>query len=203
MVALLPGIEHARLLLEEGAIGDVNSLHSDFPDPCYDFQYAPMVFGADNKPTAVVATGGGQGAARAAIAQYGPRRRRFPLSTFTVEFPEITERVSCPSLRVSSGRGRLTRTAGADLRLEGAHHARAARHCPTGITIRKHENEGPHRYRNRGRPPPSKPSSTRWLTIETMPNQGGFSTWDGGARCMAAGLKESRAAKAERWRRWS
>ena len=90
-----PAVEHARVLIEEGAIGDVNSLHSDFPDPCYDFQYAPMVFGADNKPTAVVATGGGQGAARAAIAQYGSDGVAvFPLSTFTVEFPEITECVS-------------------------------------------------------------------------------------------------------------
>jgi hypothetical protein len=37
-----------------------------------DFQFAPMVFGAENKPTAVVATGAEKpGAARAAIAQYG------------------------------------------------------------------------------------------------------------------------------------
>jgi hypothetical protein len=66
-----PAVEHARLLLENGSIGAVNTLHSDFPDPCYDFQFAPMVFGAENKPTAVVATGAEKpGAARAAIAQY-------------------------------------------------------------------------------------------------------------------------------------
>ena len=148
-----PAVEHARLLLEEGAIGDVNSLHSDFPDPCYDFQYAPMVFGADNKPTAVVATGGGQGAARAAIAQYGSDGVAvFPLSTFTVEFPEITECVSlCPSLRVSSGRARLTPhdRPVQDLRLEGAHHARAAGALP-------HRHHHP-QARERGPPPLPQP----------------------------------------------
>jgi predicted dehydrogenase len=65
-----PAVEHARVLLKNGSIGKATTLHSDFTDPCYDFQYAPFVFGAENKPTAVVATGAATPAApRAAIAQ--------------------------------------------------------------------------------------------------------------------------------------
>ena len=91
------------------------------------------------------------------------------------------------------GRGRLS-TAGA-CRIYGPKRRITLEqpgHCPTGITIRKHENEGPHRYRNRGRPSPVETVEYPLpLTIETMPNQGGF-VYMGAAvhRCMAAGLKE-------------
>ena len=167
-----PAVEHARVLLEDGSIGSVNSLHSDFPDPCYDFQYAPMVFGAANKPTAVVATGGPTpGAARAAIAQYGSDGVAvFPLSTFGVEFPEITE--------IYGSKGRIT------LEQPG--------HCPTTITIRRHENEGPYRYRNSNTPAPIETVEYPLpMTIAMMPNQGGF-VYMGNAvhRCVAAGLTE-------------
>ena len=161
-----PAVEHARLLIEEGAIGDVNSLHSDFPDPCYDFQYAPMVFGADNKPTAVVATGGGQGAARAAIAQYGSDGVAvFPLSTFTVEFPEITECVSFhASLRVSSWpcfpdcarRGRAGSTA-----RRGASRSSSRGTAPPASPSASTRTRAPTATATAAGPPPSRLSSTR------------------------------------------
>ena len=40
-----PAAEHARLLIEEGAIGEVLRVQSDFFDPIYAIQAAPLGFG--------------------------------------------------------------------------------------------------------------------------------------------------------------
>ena len=37
-----PAVEHARALLEEGAIGDVVMARADFPDRCYAAQLSPL-----------------------------------------------------------------------------------------------------------------------------------------------------------------
>ena len=66
-----PAVEHARALVAAGEIGDVVMTQSDFPDKCYAVQTGPMAFGAESRPTSVVATGGKD--ASAAVVQYGEK----------------------------------------------------------------------------------------------------------------------------------
>ena len=78
-----PEVEHARALIEVGAIGEVVLVQSDFFDPIYALQAAPLAFGATVKPTAIAAAG--RNASAAAVA-YGDDRcavftfRRSPAS---------------------------------------------------------------------------------------------------------------------------
>ena len=54
-----PATEHARTAIAEGAVGQVKTLQSTFPDRCYPIQAAPMVFGTDTYPV-VAAAGSGE-----------------------------------------------------------------------------------------------------------------------------------------------
>ena len=54
-----PATEHARTAIAEGAIGEVKTLQSTFPDRCYPIQAAPMVFGSNTYPV-VAAAGSGE-----------------------------------------------------------------------------------------------------------------------------------------------
>ena len=66
-----PAVEHARTLIEEGAIGQVVLAQSDFFDPIYAVQAAPLAFGAGAKPTAIAVAGRN---VRGALVEYGPDR---------------------------------------------------------------------------------------------------------------------------------
>jgi len=56
-----PATEHARAAAAEGAIGEVKTLQSTFPDRCYPIQAAPMMFGTDTYPTVAAAGSGAFG----------------------------------------------------------------------------------------------------------------------------------------------
>ena len=166
-----PAVEHARHAIETGVVGDVALVQSDFFDPIYAIQAAPLAFGADHAPTAVTAAGKRAGAA---IVEYGEGRcavLAFP--PFNSELPEVTE--------VVGSLGRIT------LEQSG--------HCPTAVTIRVPPPGGvPSRYRTRNAPAPLQrfeyplPGNVGLPTW--FPNQHGF-LYQAEAvhRCLAAGLR--------------
>ena len=93
-----PTVEHARTLIEEGAIGQVSLVQSDFFDPIYAVQAAPLAFGAGAGPTAIGVAGRN---VRGAVVEYGPDR--CAMLTFPArrsEFPEVTE--------IAGSQGRIT-----------------------------------------------------------------------------------------------
>ena len=165
-----PAVEHARALIESGAIGDVVLTQSDFFDPVYAIQAAPLAFGADAKPTKVTASGKRGGAA---IVEYGEEQTAvltFP--PFLSELTEVTE--------IIGTKGRIT------LQQPG--------HCPTGITVRiPPENGVPSRYRTQNAPAPAQhfeyPLPGHVSIPGAFPNQHGF-LYQAEAvhRCLAAGL---------------
>ena len=63
-----PAVEHARFLIDSGDIGDVRVVHSDFFDPIYVIQAAPLGFGIYQNPTKITFTGGRAGGA---VVEYG------------------------------------------------------------------------------------------------------------------------------------
>lgn len=111
-----PAVEHARVVLDSGELGDVQLVQSDFPDKCYAVQAAPFAFGRSQEvPTMICATLG-ESSASGAIVQYGGKgcaMLSFP--TWSSEYPEHTE-IICK-------KGRITLD-------PWAHH-------PTRVTIRK------------------------------------------------------------------
>ena len=165
-----PAVEHARFAIETGVIGDVSLVQSDFFDPIYTFQAAPLGFGADATPTKVVATGRRGGGA---IVEYGEGKVAvFTFPPPNAELAEVTE--------IVGSLGRIT------LQQPG--------HCPTGITIRIPPPGGvPSRYRTRNVPAPVQhfeyplPGNVGMPTW--YPNQHGF-LYQAEAvhRCLAAGL---------------
>ena len=167
-----PAVEHARSLVEEGSIGEILLVQSDFFDPIYAIQAAPFGFGSDAKPIAVTALGQKTGGA---IIQYGEDKSA--ILTFppkNCELPEVTELIG------TEGRITLERPA----------------HCPTKISVRIPPADGvPSQYRGSNTPSPIQrfeypiPTSRRMATAS--PNQHGF-IYQAEAihRCLAAGLHQ-------------
>jgi len=86
-----PAVEHARAVMEKGAIGDPVMVHADFPDQCYAVQAAPMAFGTGERPTEVVASVGRTNIG-GVLVQYGGRgcaSLTFP--PWDCEYPEVIE----------------------------------------------------------------------------------------------------------------
>ena len=167
-----PAVEHARATIEAGMIGEVVLVQSDFFDPIYAIQAAPLAFGAAAVPTAVTALGR---KASGAIVEYG--EEKCAVLTFppkNCELPEVTELIG------TEGRITLERPA----------------HCPTRISIRIPPPNGvPSQYRGNNTPAPVQhfeypiPISARMATAS--PNQHGF-IYQAEAmhRCIAAGLRQ-------------
>ena len=168
-----PAVEHARFAIETGVIGDVSLVQSDFFDPIYTIQAAPLAFGADAEVTNVTAAGLRRGGA--AIVEYGDRGcavLTFP--PFNCELGEVTE--------IAGTKGRIM------LGQPG--------HCPTDVTIRVPPPNGvPSRYRTRNAASPEQrfdyPLPGNVAMTRAFPNQHGF-LYQAEAvhRCLAANLRE-------------
>ena len=166
-----PAVEHARAAIEGGVIGKPVLVQSDFFDPIYTIQAAPLAFGADAVVTKVTASGQRPGAA---IVEYEESRcALFAFPSFPSELAEVTEIVGTE--------GRIT------LEQPG--------HCPTAISIRVPPPGGvPSRYLTNNRPAPVErfeyplPGTVGLPTA--YPNQHGF-LYQAEAvhRCLAAGLR--------------
>jgi len=161
-----PAMEHARLAIESGMIGEVMMVQADF-DPIYTIQAAVMAFGTDLMPRSITATN------RHGILEYDDDRSAvlsFP--PFMSEFPEVTE--------IIGTKGRIT--------LEQPAHS------PTTITVRV-PGKVPSRYMDANTPAPAQrfeypiPESVK--IPDGYPNQEGF-IYQAEAvhRCLAAGLTE-------------
>ncbi len=167
-----PAVEHARAAIEAGTIGEVVLTQSDFFDPIYTIQAAPLAFGASAVPIAITAMGNRVGGA---IVDYG--EDKYAVLTFpprNSELPEVTELVGTE--------GRIT------LERPG--------HCPTRISIRIPPPNGvPSQYRTRNAPAPlysfEYPLPGSVAMARSSPNQHGF-LYQAEAvhRCLAAGLRQ-------------
>ena len=167
-----PAVEHARASIEAGTIGEVVLTQSDFIDPIYTIQAAPLAFGASAVPRTVTAIGTNAGGA---IVDYG--NDKYAVLTFPQrksEFAEVTELVGTE--------GRIT------LERPG--------HCPTRISIRIPPPNGvPSQYRTRNAPAPlhyfEYPLPGSVAMARSSPNQHGF-LYQAEAvhRCLAAGLRQ-------------
>eukprot|EP01043_Picozoa_sp_COSAG02_P041227 COSAG02_NODE_3401_length_6805_cov_70.980763_3_plen_246_part_00 len=118
-----PAVEHARLLLEQGAIGDVVMASADFPDRCYAAQISPLAFGEGNTPTSIVASSRRSDGAGGAVVQYGET------GTTVLSFPPWTSEFQ-EALQLTGTKGRIT--------LDGYGHAptRLSIHLiPSGVPI--------------------------------------------------------------------
>lgn len=167
-----PAVEHARAAIEAGTIGEVVLTQSDFFDPIYTIQAAPLAFGASATPRNVVAIGTNAGGA---IVDYGDDK--YAIFTFpprNSELPEITEIVG------TAGRITLERPG----------------HCPTCVSIRIPPPNGvPSQYRTQNAPAPlhyfEYPLPGSVAMTRSSPNQHGF-LYQAEAvhRCLAAGLRQ-------------
>ena len=150
-----PAVEHARTAIERGDIGDPVMVQSDFFDPIYVIQAAPLAFGKDASITKFGLVGR---RSSAAVVEYGEHRSAvlsFP--PFNCELPETTQIIG---------------TAG---RIALEHPA----HCPTDLTIFDPPPNGvPSRYRTRNAPAPSTrisyPLPENVSISAAFPNQHGF-----------------------------
>ncbi len=166
-----PAVEHARSLLEAGAIGEVVMVQSDF-ESLYTTQAAILAYGADTKPIRVQAAGMKIGPG-GAILEY--ENNRFAILTFIrypSEFPEVTE--------ITGTKGRIT------LEQPG--------HCPTRLSVRI-PVATPSRYRGGNTPSPLQqfeyPLPDSISLPGAHPNQQGFYYMTEAIhRCLAAGLRE-------------
>uniref|UniRef100_A0A7S1LR94 D-xylose 1-dehydrogenase (NADP(+), D-xylono-1,5-lactone-forming) n=1 Tax=Alexandrium catenella TaxID=2925 RepID=A0A7S1LR94_ALECA len=165
-----PAVEHARAAIDAGAIGKVRMVQSDFFDPIYCIQAAPMGFGAQAVPRAIVAAGRGFGGA---VAEYTEGQCAvFAFTQFNAELAEATEFIGT--------HGRIT------LGQPG--------HCPTRVTIRV-PPKVPSRYTTQNVPSPEQifdyplPGNVS-LPAWAYTNQHGF-LYQAEAvhRCLAAGLR--------------
>jgi dihydrodiol dehydrogenase / D-xylose 1-dehydrogenase (NADP) len=170
-----PAVEHARMLLDIGAIGDVVMVQSDL-NPLYTTQAVTLGFGIKRKPLALstmahtstvgTTTGG-------ALFNFGDGA--FAILTFihfASEFREVTE--------IIGTKGRIT--------LEDPGH------CPTVLTLRL-PDKVPHRYSGSNAPAPIQrfeyPIPDSVSMNNAYPNQQGF-LYQAEAvhRCVAAGLNQ-------------
>jgi dihydrodiol dehydrogenase / D-xylose 1-dehydrogenase (NADP) len=164
-----PAVEHARTVIESGAIGEVVMVQADF-DPIYTTQAVTLAFGIEEKPTAVVTAG--QRAGGAILDFDGSRFAVLTFIEFHSEFPEVTE--------IVGSKGRIT------LEQPG--------HCPTTLTIRV-PPQAPSRYMAANAPSPMQryeyPLPESVNIPNAYPNQQGF-LYQAEAihRCLAAGLRE-------------
>ncbi|MHC4985948.1 MAG: Gfo/Idh/MocA family protein [Planctomycetota bacterium] len=164
-----PAVEHARAAIEAGTIGEVVMVQSDF-DAIYTSQAVTLGFGAEAKPTAVVAAGKNGGGA---IVEFGDDRCAIlTFIAFNSEFPEVTE--------IIGSKGRIT------LEQPG--------HCPTTVTIRV-PDQVPSRYMAANTPSPAQrfeyPLPETVSISGAYPNQHGF-LYQAEAvhRSLAAGLRQ-------------
>ena len=128
-----PAVEHARSLIEEGAIGEVVLVQSDFFDPIYAIQAVPLGFGGAARPTAIAVAG-----RNASAAVVGVRRR--PLRGTHLSAASLRSRQRPRRLVGSRGRITLHRPA----------------HCPTRLTLRVPEEGGvPSLYQTNNVPAPA------------------------------------------------
>lgn len=165
-----PAVEHARALIDGGEIGEPVLVQSDFFDPIYTIQAAPLAFGA-NACVTRVAVAGRKGSA--AIVEYGDDRTAvFTFPPFMSELAEVTEIVG------TKGRITLERPA----------------HCPTAVSVRI-PSAVPSQYRTGNAPSPVQrfeyPLPGTVSIPGAFPNQHGF-LYQAEAvhRCLAAGLRE-------------
>jgi dihydrodiol dehydrogenase / D-xylose 1-dehydrogenase (NADP) len=165
-----PAVEHARHLIEEGAIGDVAMVQSAFA-VVYTLQAVTLAYG-DAKPTNIQVAGKNGGAGGAMLEFENDRFAFVTFVAFRTEFPEITEFIGT--------KGRIT------LEEPG--------HCPTALTVRI-PPVTPSRYMNGNTPSPLQrfeyplPDSIRMP--RPFPNQQGFIYMvEAIHRCLAAGLRE-------------
>ncbi len=165
-----PAIEHARTLIEQGAIGDPLMVHADFFDPIYVIQAVPLAFGIERPPSSISTAGG---AASAAILDYENKRAAvlsFP--PFNSELPEVTE--------IFGTRGRIS------IGRPG--------HCPTDLTVHiPPAGQVPSQYRTANVPAPHcsyrYPLPANVSIPNAFPNQHGFLYMaEAIHRCLAAGL---------------
>ena len=166
-----PAVEHARVVIEDGGIGDVRLVQADFGDPIYSLQFAPLAFGADARPEVVAVAGTHIRGAAISYGSSGVAVLTFP--TMDVEFPEVTEIVG------TEGRITLDR------------HG----HCPTRMTLHAPPPGGvPSRYQTDNAPAPRHvyeyPLPHAVGMRDPYPNQQGF-LYQAEAvhRCLAAGLR--------------
>ena len=167
-----PAVEHARTLIEQGAIGEPLMVHADFFDPIYVIQTAPLAFGVESLPTSITTAGR---AASAAVLDYeGKRAALLSFPPFNSELPEVTE--------IFGTKGRIT------LGRPG--------HCPTDLTLHSPpEGQVPSQYRTGNMPAPAQkihyPLPANVSIPNPFPNQHGFLYMaEAVHRCLAAGLKE-------------
>ncbi len=166
-----PAVEHARELLEEGAIGEVVMVQADF-DPLYTLQAVVLAYGVESKPTKIQVAGKRGGPGGAILEFDNDRFANLTFVAFPSEFPEVFE--------ITGTHGRIT------LEQPG--------HCPTGLTVRI-PTVAPSRYLGGNTPSPSQrfeyplPDSIR--LPGGFPNQEGFYYMTEAIhRCLAAGLRE-------------
>lgn len=167
----LPAVEHARYLMETGAIGDVLMVQADF-DVYYTTQAATMAFGADEQPVKVQVAGKHFGPGGAILEYAGNRFANLSFIPYPSEFPEVTEFIG------SKGRVTLEQPA----------------HCPTRLTVRI-PPKTPSRYLDGNKPSPEErfeyPLPEAIDITDGFPNQEGFIyQTEAVHRCLAAGLRE-------------
>ena len=167
----LPAVEHARYLMETGAIGDVMMVQADF-DAYYTTQAATLAFGADEKPVRVQVAGKHFGPGGAILEYAGNRFANLSFIPYPSEFPEVTQFIG------SKGRITLEQPA----------------HCPTRLTVRI-PPKTPSRYMDGNKPSPEQrfeyPFPEAIDIPDGYPNQEGFIyQTEAVHRCLAAGLRE-------------
>lgn len=161
-----PAVEHARVAIENGEIGDVLMVQADF-DPIYTIQAAVLAFGIDAMPRSITAT------SRHCVLEYDDDRSAvLSFVPYPSEFPEVAEFIG------NAGRITLEQPA----------------HSPTDITLRIPEKV-PSRYMDGNKPAPAQrfeyPLPDAVKVPDAYPNQEGFIYQiEAVHRCLAAGLLE-------------
>ncbi len=165
-----PAVEHARTCIERGELGKPLMVQSDFFDPIYVIQAAPLAFGKTSKPKNLAYLGK---RASGAIVEYGDDQvAMLSFPPFNSELPETTQ--------IFGTEGRIS--------LE--HPA----HCPTTLKIYRPDTGGvPSRYRTRNMHAPhtefSYPLPENVAIPSAFPNQHGFLYQaESIHRCIANGL---------------
>jgi len=168
-----PAVEHARVAIDAGVIGDVVMVLSTFFDPFYTLQAVPFAFGIGSKPANFTASAWQWDRSGGAILEYSDNQCAIlgfpPISSEQLEVTEIIGTA-----------GRIT------LEQPG--------HCPSDIVIRV-PSRVPSLYRTANAPAPVQHFVYPMPFSVSMPspavNQNGF-LYQAEAvhRCLAAGLHE-------------
>ena len=166
-----PAMEHARHLIQEGAIGDVVMVQADF-DALYTSQAVTMAYGVEAKPIDIKVSGmaGGPGGA---ILEF--EKNRFAVLTFIAYPSEFAE-----TFEITGTEGRIT------LEQPG--------HCPTALTVRI-PPVTPSRYMGGNTPSPLQrfeyPLPDLVGIARPFVNQQGFYYMTEAIhRCLASGLRQ-------------